>query len=160
MGTVVSLRHIIYTNSMVKVMTNLRSLKHLRTLHIRNRPIVLQDEPPGSTGCCRLSDNEISEVLITMLLRALVAEIPEQPPILETIALGILRYKDICAGKASQLESKIFDELFKLRVYHVEYQRNFQGDCIPMFTLIAKGTTDAINHICDNIKILQSDWLA
>lgn len=138
-------------------MQKLRLLKHLRTLHIRNPPALREEEEIWSLG---VSDDERSEVFVTRLVRALVACRPEQPPILETVALGILKYRDICAGKASRHENNRINEFLKLRVYHVEYQRNFQGDCIPVITLIAKGTTDAIQDICDNIKILQSAWLA
>ena len=138
-------------------MKKLRLLKHLRTLHIRNPPALRNEEEIWSLG---VSDNERFEVFVTRFIRALVAYYPKQPPILETVALGLLRYRDVCAGKASRHENDRINEFLKLRVYHVEYYRNFQGDCIPVITLIAKGTTDAIQDICDNIKILQSAWLA
>ena len=138
-------------------MKSLRLLKHLRTLHIRNPPDLREEEEIWSLW---VSDMERSEVFVARFVRALVAYYPMKPPILETIALGILRYRDVCAGKASRYENNRINEFLKLRVYHVEYQRNFQGDCIPVITLIAKGTTDAIQDICNNIKILQSAWLA
>lgn len=141
----------------MKVAKKLRLLKHLRTLHIRNPPALREEKEIWSLG---ISDNERFEVFVTRFVRALVAYCPEQPPILDTVALGLLRYRDICAGKASRHGNDRINEFLKLRVYHVEYQRNFQGDCIPVIALIAKGTTDAIQDICDNIKILQSGWLA
>lgn len=49
------------------------------------------------------------------------------------------------------------DGFLKLRVYHVDYRRNFLWDIIPIITLVAKGTTDAVKEMCPNIKILQSD---
>ena len=138
-------------------MRRLRLLKNLRTLHIRNPPALREEEEVGSLG---ISDNERSEVFVTRFVRALFECRPEKPPLLETVAFGILRYREICGGQASRHENDRILEFLKLRVYHIEYQRNFQGDCIPVITLIAKGTTDAIEEMCDKIKILQSAWLA
>lgn len=142
----------------MKVVQYLRALKELRTLHIRNLPPLRQEV--GETSWPEVSDDERSEVFVSRLLRALVACVPERPPILETVALGIIRYRDLCAGKGSREDSERMAEFLKLRVYRVEYQRNFQGDCIPMVTLIAKGTTDAIQDSCHNINILQADWIS
>lgn len=141
----------------MKVVYYLGLFKHLRTLHIRNLPPLRQDD--GEPSWPELSDEERSEGFVTKLVRELVRLRPRQPPILETIALGILRYKDICGGKVSRHDNKKLDEFLKLRVYHVKYQRNFQGHYIPIITLIAKGTTDAIQDICPNIKVLQSEWM-
>ena len=134
------------------------SLSHLRTLHIRNMPPLRpEDGEPSWPG---VSDDDTCEGFITRLVRELIRRSPEKPSSLETFALGTLKYKYICGGKASRHDNQRLDEFTKLRVYHVEYRRNFQGDCMPMVTLIAKGTTDAIQDICDNIDILQSDWMA
>lgn len=142
----------------MQVAQNLKSLQHLRTLHIRNLPPLGKED--GRSTWPGVSDDERSEGFVTRLLRAMIRCCPELPPNLETVALGILRYKDVCAGKAARHENEILDEFLKLRVYHVEYQRNFQRDCIPIVTFIAKGTADAIQDTCHKIKILQSYWMA
>lgn len=138
----------------MKVVQCIVSLKHLRTLHIRNLPSFQgQNLWPG------VSEGEYCEGFITKLARALVRSRPEQPPILDTIAIGILRNKDLCGESLSESNERL-DKFLKLRVYHVEYRRNFQGDCIPIITLIAKGTTDAIQDEYHNLDILQLDWTA
>lgn len=144
--------------TLIKVAQNLKSLRHLRTLHIRNLPPLGKED--GRSTWPGVSDDERSEGFVLRLLRAMMRYCPELPPNLETIALGILRYKDVCAGKAARHDNERLDEFLKLRVYHVEYQRNFQGDCIPIVTFIAKGTADAIQNTCHKIKILQSYWMA
>lgn len=141
----------------MKVAQYLKSRKRLRTLHIRNLPSLRQED--GEPSWPGVSDDERSEGFVTKLVRALVRGRLEQPPILETIALGVTRYKDICAGIASPHDNERLDEFLKLRVYHVEYRRNFEGDCVPIVTLIAKGTTDALKGIRFNINILHSYWM-
>ncbi|MCJ1266130.1 mitochondrial splicing system protein [Lobaria immixta] len=144
--------------TLINVAQNLKSLRHLRTLHIRNLPPLGKED--GRSTWPGVSDDERSEGFVLRLLRAMMRYCPELPPNLETIALGILRYKDVCAGKAARHDNERLDEFLKLRVYHVEYQRNFQGDYIPIITFIAKGTADAIQDTCPKIKILQSYWMA
>ena len=141
----------------MKVAQYLNSRKRLRTLHIRSLPDLSEKNvAPSWPG---FSDDELSEGFVTKLARALVYGRLEQPPTLETIALGVTRYKDICSGRASSYENEREDEFLKLRVYHVDYRRNFQGDCVPVVTLIAKGTTDALKGIRFHIDILDSSWM-
>ena len=138
-------------------MRDLKSLKYLRTLHIRNLPALqIEDGRPLWPG---ISEDERSEAFVTRLGQALVRLDPQQPPNIETIALGVVRHYDICGDRPAQRDNERMDDFLKLRVYHIEYRHNFQGDCIPIVTLIAKGTTDAIQGIYPNIEILQSDWL-
>lgn len=151
------LRRLVCICSALKVVQYLKSLKHLRTLHVRNLPPLDADGVPSWPG---ISDDERCEGFVAKLVRALVKLHPVRPPILETVALGILRYKDIFAGIAAQHDDKKLDGFLRLRVYHVEYHHNFQGDCIPIVTLISKGTTDDIEHSCHNVKILESEWMA
>ena len=142
----------------MKVAQYLTSRKRLRTLHIRNLPCLREaDGEPCWPG---VSDDERSEGFVTKFVRVLVWGRLEQPPILETIALGVTRYKDICSGRASLHDNERLDEFLKLRVYHIEYRHNFQGDCVPIVTLIAKGTADALKGIRSNISILDSYWMA
>lgn len=139
----------------MKVVESLNRLKHLRTLHVRNLPPLENTEHLSPL----VSDDERSEVFVTTLVRAMVKWRWDLPS-LETIALGILRTQDVCGGKSSLHADERLDEFLKLRVYHVEYRRNFQGDRIPVVTLVAKGTTDSIQDICHNITILQSNWMS
>lgn len=141
---------------MIKVAQCLVSLKHLRTLHIRNLPVLsFKDDRTLWPG---VSEDESCEGFVTKLARALVRSRPEQPPILDTIAIGILRNKDHL-GKCSEEGDETLDSYLKLRVYHVEYRRNFQGDYLPLITFIAKGTTDAIQEDYHSLNILRTDWI-
>lgn len=141
-----------------KVVAYIKSLRHLRTLHIRNLPSL--SDQGGKPAWPGISDDELSEGFITKFLRTLIRLRPEEPPNLKIVALGTPRYKYVCDGKASPGGDDGIDEFLKLRVYHVEYRRNFQGDFTPIVTFIAKGTTDAIHDIHHNIDILQADWMA
>ena len=111
----------------------------------------------------QLLDGEIAKAVAMRIMEKFCHSTRNQPPNLETIAVGSMVYRDICPSHEYPPTARfqMARSLWKLRIYAISYWKpiNFLDEHIPVLRIVGEGTTTAAKRVCRDIHILDRYWL-
>ncbi len=123
-------------------------LKHLKTLNIRNLPIIAADTNTFSLE--RIHES----VAMDVAKRLHCCDTR-----LEILGLGSTTWTDIWQGRSRMMPNNRCENYLCPRIYHVDYPMNLRGERQPMLTQIAQGTATEAKEYSLNLGIFEPYWL-
>ncbi len=124
-------------------------LKHLKTLNIRNLPIIAADTNTSSLE--RIHESVAMDVAKTLHCYGTRLEI---------LGLGSTTWTDIWQGRSRKPQNNRCETYLCPRIYHGDYPMNLRGERQPMLTQIAQGTATEAKEYSSNLRIFEPYWLA